>query len=163
HPGDVRPWPRHAGCERAADHVVGEPDDRDSRGRALRGPDSRIAPYNDHVDGSRDEVGGQRGKAVVAPIRPHENVPDVAPVLPAERLHVLSESAGENVVNRLRAVTYYADHRHATLLRLDCYRRKKAESQNEPNHPHTHLGGERLARSLTDDCGSQELVALIKH
>src|SRR5262245_43110256 len=97
HPGDVSPWSRHAGYERAADHVVGEPDDRDSRGRALRGPDSWIARYYDYVDGSRDEVGGQRGKAVIAPVRPHENVPDVAPVLPAERPHVLSESDGQSV------------------------------------------------------------------
>src|SRR5262245_22490750 len=86
HPGGIAARSRQAGREPAADHVIGQTDDRNGPSRALRGLDAGVAESDNEIDVLRDELTGQCRRTLALAPRPNELEADVASLFPADRL-----------------------------------------------------------------------------
>src|SRR5262249_22546162 len=89
---------------------------RNRLGCALHSSDGRVREGDDDIDILRDELLGQRRRALVAALGPNEQESNVTSVFPADCPHIAPERFDE-LIDVLRSRPQYPDHRRAALLR----------------------------------------------
>src|SRR5262249_50689399 len=90
----------------------------------------RVREGDDYIDILRDELLGQRRRALVAALGPNEQESNVTSVFPADCPHIAPERFDE-LIDVLRGRPQYPDHRQAALLRA----RRERPRRHAPEQP----------------------------